>query len=68
MSMLTNIILSVILAAILGGAITYVAFSKKRGKVCIGCPYAKECTRCQGSCATKPRSQTADAVPKIEKE
>lgn len=41
-----NVIVIVILAALIGGAIWYIVKEKKKGTKCIGCPYA-------GSCATK---------------
>lgn len=51
--MLIDIIVSVILAAVIGGAITCVVLSKKRGETCVGCPYAKECAKRKcGGCGT----------------
>ena len=38
-----NLIVIAILVLILGGALTYIYKSKKRGHKCIGCPYSKEC-------------------------
>ena len=49
-----NYLLSGILILLVGGAIWYVVRSKRRGEACIGCPYAKECTSCQGSCSSRP--------------
>ena len=46
-----DIIVSVILVAILGGAIFYIVRSKKRGDVCVGCPHAKQCKR-GGTCSS----------------
>lgn len=37
---MTNIILILILAAIIGFAAFYIIREKKRGRKCIGCPYA----------------------------
>lgn len=60
--MLVDIIVSVILAAIIGGAITYIVLSKKRGETCVGCPYAKECAKrkqgCGCSCGNKNCKKT----------
>jgi hypothetical protein len=42
--MIENIILVVILILIVGGAGLYIYSSKKKGKKCIGCPYAKQCS------------------------
>lgn len=51
--MLIDMIVSVILAAIIGGAITYIVLTKKRGETCVGCPYAKECAKRKcGGCGT----------------
>ena len=38
-----DIIVSIILVAIIGGAVTYIVRAKKKGQKCIGCPYAKIC-------------------------
>lgn len=40
-----NFIITVILAAIIGGALFYIYKSKKDGRACIGCPYSKSCGR-----------------------
>ena len=40
-----NIVVILIIALILGGALFYIYKSKKRGETCIGCPYAKECAK-----------------------
>ena len=39
----TDIVISIILLLVLGGAIAYVIRTKKSGAKCIGCPYAKQC-------------------------
>ncbi len=49
-----NIVVICILAAITGGIIGYLVRAKKKGKTCIGCPYAH---RCQGKCdSTKEKN------------
>ena len=54
---MTNIIVTVILIAVVGGAGLYIYKAKKRGVHCIGCPDAKACAArnqaggCSGSCA-----------------
>ncbi|MBE6983256.1 MAG: FeoB-associated Cys-rich membrane protein [Ruminococcaceae bacterium] len=48
-----DIIVALILAAVIGGAIFYIVKAKKRGQKCIGCPYSKACGsagNCSGSC------------------
>ena len=45
----SDVIVILILALILGGAIFYIYKAKKRGDKCIGCPYAKECAE-KGNC------------------
>ncbi len=48
--MLIDVIVTIILVAMMGGAIAYIIRSKKRGETCVGCPYAKECAmKRQGS-------------------
>ncbi len=39
----TDIVISIILIVVLGGAAAYVIRAKKKGVKCVGCPYAKEC-------------------------
>lgn len=56
--MVVDIIVSVILAAVIGAAIVYVVRAKKRGEACIGCPYSKQCGgKCGGSCGSKTEKQ-----------
>ncbi len=38
-----NIIASVVLIAIIGGALAYIINAKKKGQKCIGCPHSKQC-------------------------
>ena len=45
-----DIIVALILAAVIGGAIFYIVKAKKSGQKCIGCPYSKECS---GKCGSK---------------
>ncbi len=40
---MTNIIVIAIVVLMVGLAIGYIIREKKRGRKCIGCPYAKEC-------------------------
>jgi radical SAM protein with 4Fe4S-binding SPASM domain len=40
---MVDIIVSVVLVAILGGAVWYIRKAKKRGEHCIGCPHSKQC-------------------------
>lgn len=46
-----NIIVIGLIVVILGLAIVYIVKSKKSGKKCIGCPYAKNCSK--NSCNKK---------------
>ena len=43
-----NVIIIAVLAAIVGAALLYIYKQKKKGKKCIGCPYANSC--CKKSC------------------
>ncbi len=51
-----NVILTVVLAAILGGAVWYIIRAKKKGQKCIGCPdggsCSGNCAGCTGSCGS----------------
>lgn len=40
-----NIIIIAILVVIVGGAVGYIIRSKRKGKKCIGCPYADSCSK-----------------------
>lgn len=52
-----TIIVIVILALILGGAVAYIYKAKKKGVKCIGCPAAGKCSghcaSCAGGCDSK---------------
>ena len=55
---MVDIILIAILLCIVGGIVLYLYKAKKRGEHCIGCPYARQCTKqngqqCSGSCHDK---------------
>ncbi len=46
-----NLIILVIVAAVVGSIIWYLARAKKRGEACIGCPHARQCGgNCSGGC------------------
>ncbi|MBE5799774.1 MAG: FeoB-associated Cys-rich membrane protein [Clostridiales bacterium] len=45
---MTNLIVLLIIAAIVGGAGVYIYRAKKRGVKCIGCPAGKTCGRRDG--------------------
>ncbi len=47
---MTDIILIIILLAIVVGIGLYLYRAKKRGEHCIGCPYARECSKKSCSC------------------
>ena len=44
--MYKDLIIIGILIVIIGGAITYIVKSKKRGVKCIGCPSGGKCSQC----------------------
>lgn len=54
-----DIIISILLIAAISGAIIYIVKEKKKGKKCIGCPYA-------GSCGSQNKCTCND--PKKENE
>ena len=47
---MVNVILIILLAGIIGGAVIYIYRAKKRGQKCIGCPHAKTCKSNQCNC------------------
>lgn len=47
---MTDLIVVLILAVILGGAVRYIYKAKKRGVKCIGCPDADSCASCKSAC------------------
>ena len=50
---MTNLIVFVIVAVIVGGAGTYIYKEKKKGVKCIGCPAGKKCGACCEGCASR---------------
>ncbi len=48
--MLENIIATIAVFAIIGGALAYIIKSKKNGQKCIGCPHSKTCASKQKGC------------------
>ena len=54
-----NIIVVLILAILIGGAIWYIVKEKRKGAKCIGCPYAN-------SCASKGSGCGCDGADHIE--
>ena len=55
-TLMENVIVIAILAAIVGGIVLYLWKAKKRGEKCIGCPYCKQCGgHCTGA---KPSEET----------
>ena len=46
----TDIIVLLVIALAIGGAIFYIVRAKRRGQKCIGCPYCKECS---GNCSSQ---------------
>ncbi len=51
---MANIIIIVILVAITTSIILYLVKAKKRGDICVGCPYAGQCG---GKCNEKNNAQ-----------
>ena len=41
---MVDVIIVAILVCIIGGILFYLYRAKKRGEVCIGCPYGRQCT------------------------
>lgn len=51
--MIGKIISAVAVVLIIAVAVAYIIFEKKKGKKCIGCPYASACSRSNGGCSEK---------------
>ena len=49
---MTNILIIIILLTIIAGIILYLRKAKRRGEHCVGCPYAKKCSK--NSCSGNP--------------
>ncbi len=43
--MIPTIIAIIVIVLAVGGAIAYLIYSKKKGRKCIGCPYADSCAK-----------------------
>ena len=43
---MTDVIILLVLAVILGGAVFFIRRERKAGRKCIGCPHAKGCSGC----------------------
>lgn len=54
-----NYIVLAVLALLIGLAVLFIVKEKKKGKKCIGCPYADQCGKpnggCPSACGTKHR-------------
>lgn len=46
---IVDIIVIISIVLIIGAAVAYIIFAKRRGARCIGCPYAKSC---RGGCCS----------------
>ena len=51
-------VIILIVAAILTAAVWYVVKEKKKGRRCIGCPYAGECAKKNGGCGCSTKEDT----------
>lgn len=58
---MVNLIVTLVLAVIIGGADLYIYKAKKHGVKCIGCPSAKtcggNCSGCAGGCPCSKKTQ-----------
>ena len=50
---MTDVIVIALIVLIIGGAVWYIIREKKKGKKCIGCPYASSCGSKNCSCEKK---------------
>ena len=49
--MLPEILATVALALVVGGALLYIIRANKKGQKCIGCPYASDCAARAKGCS-----------------
>ena len=59
---MTNFLVILVVAIIVGLAIAYIVREKKRGVKCIGCPSAATCPnsgKCKGNCSSDSDTQCA---------
>lgn len=54
---MTDFIVILVLAVILGSASFYVYKAKKNGSKCIGCSHAKDCTGCMKTCGKNSKKE-----------
>lgn len=52
---IVNVVASIVVIAIIGGAVAYIWKSKKSGKKCIGCPESCCPHRNSGGCSCKTK-------------
>ena len=57
----SDIIIILAILLVVGAAVAYIVRTKKKGKKCIGCPYADSCSSCLNGCGcsgedTKPKA------------
>lgn len=48
---MANVIAVIILVIMVGGAVSYIVKSKKKGVHCIGCGSSGSCPKCSGHCS-----------------
>lgn len=47
-----NVIIIAVLLCIIASVVCYLRRAKKRGEVCIGCPYSRQCEGSKGRCGS----------------
>ena len=55
--MIGDIIVASVIVLIVGGAISYIVISKKKGHKCIGCPDSKTCSKKCASCGMTSKDE-----------
>ncbi len=48
-----NVIIIAVLLCIIASVVCYLRRAKKRGEVCIGCPYSRQCGGSKGRCGSE---------------
>lgn len=53
-----NYVIIGMILCIIGVIVFYLCRAKKRGETCIGCPYARQCTRKSNGCQEKEKTDS----------
>ena len=61
--MIANLVVFMVIATLIAGAVLKIYVEKRRGAKCIGCPYSRECTG-KRSCQSDQEEILTDTISK----